>query len=168
MKMRKEKLFKFILWTFLTFSSLYFGLGSLSLISFLLFCLYYNWLIFHLHIHTAGLDAKCEKYGPKLQQTRVSNTSPPKFMVEVYNSCPMCPLINIHLNCGNFPQSLVSPRLLKVLGHDDCVVNGGLPLQPLQKFSFNYSHPKYPFHPATWYFQCEWICFLLSFFISFK
>lgn len=68
----------------------------------------------------------------------------------------MCPVINVHLNCGNFPQRLVNPRLLKVLGGSDCVVNSGLPLAPLQKFSFNYSHSKFLMHPTTWYFQCEW------------
>jgi hypothetical protein len=103
----------------------------------------------------AGLGANCAANSPTVQQTQVGFGNPPKFMVEVHNNCPMCPIINIHLNCGNFPQHLVSPRLLKVLRYDDCVINGGLPLAPSQKLSFNYSHQKFLMHPTTWYFQCE-------------
>jgi hypothetical protein len=103
----------------------------------------------------AGLGANCAANSPTVQQTQVGFGDPPKFMVEVQNNCPMCPVINIHLNCGNFPQHLVNPRLLKVLRYDDCVINGGLPLAPSQKLSFNYSHQKFLMHPTTWYFQCE-------------
>ncbi|KAJ7008663.1 hypothetical protein NC653_007351 [Populus alba x Populus x berolinensis] len=91
-------------------------------------------------IHCLG--AKCATNAPSVQQTQVGNGTPPSFMVEVQNNCPMCPVINIHLKCGSFPQALVNPRLLKVVAPDDCVVNGGLPLSPLQRFSFNYSHQK--------------------------
>ncbi|POO04186.1 PHD finger protein [Trema orientale] len=104
-----------------------------------------------------GWAAKCaaNDHAPTVQQTQVETTDPPKYMVEVRNSCPMCPVINVHLKCGSFPQALVSPRLLKVLAFDDCVVNAGLPLQPLQKLSFNYSHNKFLLRPTIWYFQCE-------------
>ncbi|EEF46723.1 uncharacterized protein At1g05835 [Ricinus communis] len=122
----QQQLFKFLLWISLACSSLHYGLGT-----------------------------KCETKAPAIQQTQVGYGYPPTFMVQVYNSCPMCPVINIHLKCGSFPQALVNPRLLKVLAFDDCVINGGLPLAPLQKFSFNYSHQQYLLHPATWYFQCE-------------
>lgn len=103
----------------------------------------------------AGLGAKCATNAPSVQQTQVGNGNPPRFMVEVQNNCPMCPVINIHLKCGSFPQALVNPRLLKVVAPEDCVVNGGLPLSPLQRFSFNYSHQKYLMHPSSWSFQCE-------------
>ncbi|KAL6344410.1 hypothetical protein AAG906_039666 [Vitis piasezkii] len=99
--------------------------------------------------------AKCSADGPTVNQTQVGFGNPPKFMVEVHNNCAMCPVIDVHIKCGNFSQALVSPRLFKVLGHDNCVVNAGLPLPPLQKFSFNYSHQKYPMSPSIWYFQCE-------------
>ncbi|XP_015887118.3 uncharacterized protein At1g05835 [Ziziphus jujuba] len=107
----------------------------------------------------SGLGAKCSvndhNHAPTVKQTQVGLGNPPKFLVEISNNCPMCPVIDIHLKCGSFPQALVSPRLLKVIGFDDCVVNGGLPLPSLQKFSFNYSHSKYLMRPSVWYFQCE-------------
>ncbi|KAA8527305.1 hypothetical protein F0562_034598 [Nyssa sinensis] len=119
--------FKLVLWTSLTLASLHFGCG-----------------------------AKCSgTNSPTVKQTQLEFKNPPKFMVEVQNNCPMCPVIDIHVKCGNFSQALVNPRLFKVLAFDDCVVNGGLPLGPLQKLSFNYSHQKYLMHPTTWYFQCE-------------
>ncbi|KAI3956504.1 hypothetical protein MKW92_024780, partial [Papaver armeniacum] len=67
----------------------------------------------------------------------------------------IAPAINIHVKCGSFTQDLVNPRLLKVLGKGDCVVNAGLPLGPLQKISFNYTHTKFNISTSTRYFQCE-------------
>ncbi|KAI3989520.1 hypothetical protein MKX01_035282 [Papaver californicum] len=58
-------------------------------------------------------------------------------------------------NQGLFTQDLVNPGLLKVLGKGDCVVNDGLPLGPLQKISFSYTHTKFNISTSTWYFQCE-------------
>ncbi|KAJ6710819.1 hypothetical protein OIU74_011646 [Salix koriyanagi] len=87
MKMQKQRVLTFLLFTAsLTFPSL---------------------------IHSLG--AKCAADAPSVQQTQVGNSYPPKFMVEVQNNCPMCPVINIHLKCGGFPQALVNPRLLKVV-----------------------------------------------------
>ncbi|PSS23997.1 hypothetical protein CEY00_Acc08872 [Actinidia chinensis var. chinensis] len=126
--------FKRLLWTCLTLASLQFGLGR----------------------------AKCgdNTYNPTVKQTQLQvggfSKDPPKFKVEVENNCPMCPLIDLHLKCGSFSQQLVDPKLLKVLAPNNCVVNNGLPLQPLEKLYFNYSHPhKYLLYPSTWYFQCE-------------
>nr|TKR84526.1 hypothetical protein D5086_0000257300 [Populus alba] len=115
----------------------------------------FTFLLLTVSLTFAGLGAKCATNAPSVQQTQVGNGTPPRFMVEVQNNCPMCPVINIHLKCGSFPQALVNPRLLKVVAPDDCVVNGGLPLSPLQRFSFNYSHQKYLMHPSSWSFQCE-------------
>ncbi|XP_059653311.1 uncharacterized protein At1g05835 [Cornus florida] len=126
MKMQSQRTFKLVLWTSFTLASLHFGCG-----------------------------AKCSTNSPTVKQTQVGFGNPPKFMVEVENNCPMCPLIDLHIKCGAFSQALVSPRQFKVLGNDDCVVNGGLPLGPLQKISFNYSHKKYLMYPTTWFFQCE-------------
>ncbi|KAI6693850.1 hypothetical protein NL676_021560 [Syzygium grande] len=102
-----------------------------------------------------GSGARCTTNGPTVKQTQVGFGDPPKFRVEVQNNCPMCPVINVHVKCGSFDQSLVSPRLLKVVDHDDCVVGGGLPLPPLQKLSFTYAHLKYSLNPSSWDFQCE-------------
>ncbi|MCL7050806.1 hypothetical protein MKW94_006162 [Papaver nudicaule] len=103
-----------------------------------------------------GLGAECgDKNAPTVKQTKVGFGNPPKFMVEVQNNCTMCPAINIHVKCGSFTQDLVNPRLLKVLGKGDCVINGGLPLGPLQRISFNYTHTKFNISTSTWYFQCE-------------
>ncbi|KAL3724448.1 hypothetical protein ACJRO7_029593 [Eucalyptus globulus] len=103
----------------------------------------------------SGSGAKCAANGPTVKQTQVGFGDPPKFRVEVQNNCPMCPVINVHVECGSFSQSLVSPRLLKVVDRNDCVVGGGLPLPPLQKLSFTYSHSKYSLSPSSWDFQCE-------------
>ncbi|XP_010251663.1 PREDICTED: uncharacterized protein At1g05835 [Nelumbo nucifera] len=102
-----------------------------------------------------GWAAKCGANSPSVRQTQVGFGDPPKFMVEIQNNCPMCPAIDIHVKCGSFSQTLVDPSLFKVLGYNDCVVNGGLPLAPLQKISFNYSHQKFLMSLSTWYFQCE-------------
>ncbi|KAK9138619.1 hypothetical protein Sjap_009213 [Stephania japonica] len=103
-----------------------------------------------------GQSAECGyRNKPTIQQTQVGFGSPPKFMVEVQNKCPMCPVINIHVKCVSFTQDLVDPRKFKVLNHSDCVVNSGLPLAPLQKVSFNYSHNKFLMSTSNWNFQCE-------------
>ncbi|KAJ4956727.1 hypothetical protein NE237_013510 [Protea cynaroides] len=102
-----------------------------------------------------GCGLKCSANSPTVTQTQVGFNNPPKFMVEIKNNCPMCPAIDIHLKCGSFSQGLVNPRLLKVLGYNNCVVNGGLPLAALAKISFNYSHEKFILSPSSWYFQCE-------------
>ncbi|XP_042491787.1 uncharacterized protein At1g05835 [Macadamia integrifolia] len=102
-----------------------------------------------------GWGLKCSSNSPTVTQTQVGFGNPPKFMVEVQNSCPICPAIDVHVKCGSFNQALVNPRLFKVLGYNNCVVNGGLPLAPLAKISFNYSHPKFILSPSSWYFQCE-------------
>ncbi|PIA29883.1 hypothetical protein AQUCO_05800158v1 [Aquilegia coerulea] len=102
-----------------------------------------------------GWSSKCAADNPTVKQTQVGFQKTPIFLVEVQNNCPMCPVIDIHVKCGNFLQDLVNPKLFKVLGHNDCVVNGGLPLAPLQKISFNYSHQKFLMSPSIWYFQCE-------------
>ncbi|KAK9141119.1 hypothetical protein Scep_010800 [Stephania cephalantha] len=61
-----------------------------------------------------GQSAECgNKNKPTIQQTQVGFGSPPKFMVEVQNKCPMCPVINIHVKCGSFTQDLVDPRNLQ-------------------------------------------------------
>ncbi|KNA10136.1 hypothetical protein SOVF_147190 [Spinacia oleracea] len=105
--------------------------------------------------HTHGKDtiSRCVKNVPSVKQTQVGKG---KYRVDVKNNCGTCPVIDVHVKCGNFSQSEVDPKLFKVLKFDDCVVNYGLPLLPLQIISFNYTHPtKYPLHPNTWYFQCE-------------
>lgn len=98
--------------------------------------------------------SRCEKNGPSVRQVQVGFGKLPKFMVEIQNNCPMCPVTEIRVRCGNFSQNLVDPRLLKVLRFD-CVVNGGLPLAPMQKLSFNYTHQKIQLMPKSWNFQCE-------------
>ncbi|XP_008800963.1 uncharacterized protein At1g05835 [Phoenix dactylifera] len=102
-----------------------------------------------------GWAARCEANIPIVQQIQVGFSKPPKFMVVVQNSCPMCPAIDVHLQCAAFPQSLADPRVFRVVGYDDCVVDGGLPLAPLQKISFNYTHERFSMSLKSWSFQCE-------------
>lgn len=114
----------------------------------------------------AGLAAHCKKNIPMVQQIQVGFGKPPTFMVVVQNSCPMCPAIDVHLKCAAFTQSLVDPRVFRVVRYDDCVVGGGLPLAPLQKISFNYTHEKFILSLKSWSFQCEWQCPMLTCFSS--
>ncbi|CAD5165993.1 unnamed protein product [Musa acuminata subsp. malaccensis] len=102
-----------------------------------------------------GSAARCRDDKPRVQQTQVGFGEPPRFVVVVQNSCPMCPAVDVHINCGGFPQSLADPKVLMVIGYDDCVVNGGLPLAPLQKLSFNYTHERFGMSPKSWFLQCE-------------
>lgn len=114
------------------------------------------WILTFSSLAQHGKGAKCgSANSPTIKQTQVGSGNSPKFMVQVQNNCPMCPVIDIHLKCSNFSQALVNPRLFKVVASNDCVINGGLPLAPSQSFSFNYSHPKYLLYPKTWFFQCE-------------
>ncbi|KAI3875743.1 hypothetical protein MKX03_023666 [Papaver bracteatum] len=85
-------------------------------------------LIVSLPNHGSGAESG-DKNKPTVKQTKVGSRNPPKFMVEVQNNCTMFPAINIHVKCGSFTQDLVKPRLLKVLGKGDCVVNAGFPTQ---------------------------------------
>ncbi|KAK9684171.1 hypothetical protein RND81_10G191400 [Saponaria officinalis] len=118
----------------------------------LLFCSSFLLTLLHLSTGT-GLTTRCVKNGPSINQTQVGKA---KFRVDVVNNCGTCPVTDIHVKCGRFPQSLVDPKMFKVLKFDDCVVNSGLPLLPLQTLSFNYSRPrKYPLFPTSWFFQCE-------------
>jgi len=66
----------------------------------------------------AGLGANCAANSPTVQvvqQTQVGFGEHPKFMLEVQNKCPMCPVINIHLNCRNFTIYLNINNSLQVL-----------------------------------------------------
>ncbi|KAK1318192.1 Uncharacterized protein QJS10_CPB04g01375 [Acorus calamus] len=103
-----------------------------------------------------GLGARCGNNIPTVKQSQLGSDRIPKFIVEVKNNCAMCPVIDIHVKCGNFSQTLVNMKLFKVVGYDDCIVNQGLPLAPLQKLSFSYSnHHMIPMTVKTWFFQCE-------------
>ncbi|XP_074287133.1 uncharacterized protein At1g05835 [Silene latifolia] len=123
---------------------------QLSLFKLLLTC-------FLLFLHSSNgsviSTSRCMKNGPSVNQTQVGKA---RFRVDVVNNCGTCPVTDIHVKCGKFPQSLVDPKLFKVLKFDDCVVNSGLPLLPLQTLSFNYSRrTKFPLNPSSWFFQCE-------------
>lgn len=102
-----------------------------------------------------GWAAKCVKDVPAVKQTQVGFEQPPKFAVTIQNSCPTCPVINIHVKCGAFSQSLADPGVFRVVRADDCVVNGGLPLGPLQSVAFNYTHQRFQMSPKSWSYQCE-------------
>ncbi|XP_068652365.1 uncharacterized protein At1g05835 [Aristolochia californica] len=113
------------------------------------------WIVAASYLLHHGRSARCGANQPSVRQIQVGFGQPPKYDVQVMNNCATCPAINIHINCGGFPQVLVDPKVFKVLKYDDCIVNGGLPLAPLQKISFNYSHNKFTMSPKTWFFQCE-------------
>ncbi|KAL9247440.1 hypothetical protein vseg_020872 [Gypsophila vaccaria] len=125
-----------------------------DLLSLLKLLLWTSFLLTHLQFSNgSGLTTRCLKNGPSIKQTQVGKA---KFRVDVVNNCGTCPVTDIHVKCGKFPQSLVDPKMFKVLKFDDCVVNSGLPLLPLQILTFNYSRPtKYPLFPTSWFFQCE-------------
>ncbi|CAN8295408.1 unnamed protein product [Cochlearia groenlandica] len=107
-----------------------------------------------------GFGEKCESRSsePTVRQTVVKLREGNKFRVDVMNKCPMCPVINLRLQCQGFPQSIVDPTLLRVLSSSagNCVVNDGLPLSPMETLSFNYSNShQFALRPLSWSFQCE-------------
>ncbi|GLJ46240.1 hypothetical protein SUGI_0974270 [Cryptomeria japonica] len=102
-----------------------------------------------------GVEGKCMPNGMMVSQTQVGFSSPPRFKVVIHNTCSKCPAINVHVNCGKFSQELANPQVFKVVGYDDCVVYGGLPLSPLQTVSFTYAHAKFPMSLKYSDLQCE-------------
>ncbi|KAJ7297221.1 hypothetical protein O6H91_Y072200 [Diphasiastrum complanatum] len=74
--------------------------------------------------------------------------------VNVTNYCH-CNAIGIHLHCGSFAPNIVNPASLIVLGYDNCLINNGHLLSPLQTISFEYErlHP-FPLSFRSANFQC--------------
>ncbi|KAJ7541137.1 hypothetical protein O6H91_10G048000 [Diphasiastrum complanatum] len=84
----------------------------------------------------------------------IDNNGDGVWRVNVTNYCH-CNAIGIHVHCGSFAPKIVDPAILFVLGYDDCLLNGGHHLSPLETISFEYEgiHP-YPFAFRSAHFQC--------------
>ncbi|XP_010535235.1 PREDICTED: protein TAPETUM DETERMINANT 1-like [Tarenaya hassleriana] len=65
----------------------------------------------------------------------------PTFRVEITNQCVTgCSISDIHLNCGWFSSAtLIRPNVFKRLSYNDCLVNGGQPLEFGHTVSFQYA-----------------------------
>ncbi|KAJ9154603.1 hypothetical protein P3X46_027923 [Hevea brasiliensis] len=77
-----------------------------------------------------------------ISQGRGSSSGIPQFIVEIANTCVSgCAPSNIHLHCSWFASAtLVNPTNFKRLSYDDCLVNGGNPLNNGQIIRFTYSN----------------------------
>ena len=66
----------------------------------------------------------------------------PSYIVQIMNICANdCNIGNIRLHCGWFSSaSLISPRVFRRVGYDDCLVNDGQPLRPGRAISFQYAN----------------------------
>ncbi|KAK9668933.1 hypothetical protein RND81_13G096800 [Saponaria officinalis] len=71
----------------------------------------------------------------------------PTYTVEIINACASgCDISDIHIHCGWFSSArLINPLIFKRINYNDCVVNGGRPLQNGQSISFQYANTRsYP------------------------
>lgn len=66
----------------------------------------------------------------------------PTYTVEIMNVCVTgCDISGIHLHCGWFSSAhLISPKVFKRLGYNDCLVNDGKPLVNGGTISFQYAN----------------------------
>ncbi|KAL9243383.1 hypothetical protein vseg_017277 [Gypsophila vaccaria] len=66
----------------------------------------------------------------------------PTYTVEIVNACVSgCAISNIHFHCGWFSSArLIDPLVFKRVNYNDCLVNGGRPLQNGQSISFQYAN----------------------------
>ncbi|PON90274.1 hypothetical protein TorRG33x02_139240 [Trema orientale] len=71
----------------------------------------------------------------------------PSYTVQILNVCVSgCSLSDIHVKCGWFSSvCLVNPTVFRRIDYDDCLVNGGEPLNPGEPLSFQYANSfRYP------------------------
>ncbi|KAK9937725.1 hypothetical protein M0R45_014497 [Rubus argutus] len=65
------------------------------------------------------------------------------FSVQILNECSggsECNIGSIHLSCGSFHSELmINPRMFRLLGNNDCLVNDGKPIASGKAVSFSYA-----------------------------
>ncbi|GFP98636.1 hypothetical protein PHJA_002007500 [Phtheirospermum japonicum] len=102
-------------------------------------------------MNRVGMGSQCSKDNILVFQ---GATSPlpngiPVYTLEIQNVClsGSCSISDIHMSCGWFSSArLVNPRVFQRIGYDDCLVNGGEPLNPGEALSFQYANNfKYPY-----------------------
>lgn len=89
------------------------------------------------------LPGFCTNRDISISQSRYSSTGIPQYIVQIVNTCISsgCPPSNIHLHCGWFASArMVNPTIFKRISYDDCLINGGKPLETSQIISFTYSN----------------------------
>lgn len=84
----------------------------------------------------------CTNRDISISQSRDSSSGIPQYIVQIVNTCVSgCAPSDIHLHCGWFASArIVNPRIFKRLFYDDCLVNGGKPLESSQIIRFTYSN----------------------------
>uniref|UniRef100_A0A0A8Y2J7 TPD1 n=1 Tax=Arundo donax TaxID=35708 RepID=A0A0A8Y2J7_ARUDO len=64
----------------------------------------------------------------------------PTYTVQIINVCGGCRVSDVHVSCGDFASTeLVDPGKFQRVGFNDCIVNGGGPMEPSETISFQYS-----------------------------
>ncbi|XP_057433760.1 TPD1 protein homolog 1-like [Lotus japonicus] len=98
------------------------------------------------HAHSTSskiwLHGSCTKRDISISQSRGSTSGIPQYIVQIVNTCVSgCAPHDIHLHCGWFASArIINPRVFKRLSYDDCLVNGGNPLESSQIIRFTYSN----------------------------
>ncbi|KAJ7980391.1 protein TAPETUM DETERMINANT 1-like [Quillaja saponaria] len=93
------------------------------------------------------LHGTCSNRDISISQSKDSTSGIPQYIVQIVNTCVFgCAASNIHLHCGWFASArMVNPRFFKRLSYDDCLVNGGKPLETSEIIRFTYSNSfEYP------------------------
>ncbi|KAH7434294.1 hypothetical protein KP509_06G009800 [Ceratopteris richardii] len=75
-------------------------------------------------------------------QSRLDRSSIPQFIVQIMNTCLSgCTPSDIHVNCGWFASTeMVNPLIFRRIAPNDCLVNGGCPLQRDHIIQFTYQN----------------------------
>ncbi|KAJ7955232.1 protein TAPETUM DETERMINANT 1-like [Quillaja saponaria] len=93
------------------------------------------------------LHETCTNRDISISQSKDSTSGIPQYIVQIVNTCVAgCAPSNIRIHCGWFASArMVNPRFFKRLSYDDCLVNGGKPLDTSEVIRFTYSNSfKYP------------------------
>ncbi|KAM7280189.1 hypothetical protein ACFE04_007323 [Oxalis oulophora] len=90
------------------------------------------------------LHGSCSTRDISISQSKDTTSGIPQYIVQIVNTCTAssgCYPSRIHLHCGWFASArIVNPKTFKRLSYDDCLVNGGRPLQNSQVIRFTYSN----------------------------
>ncbi|KAI3676896.1 hypothetical protein L1987_86511 [Smallanthus sonchifolius] len=88
-----------------------------------------------------GSGERCERKEPSLKLTQTGFKKPPTYTVEIQNACPV---IDVHVKCGNFSQGLISlPTAAPPLAPPPPTPHQPYPPAPTPP------HPVHPPHPST-------------------
>ncbi|XP_022138822.1 protein TAPETUM DETERMINANT 1-like [Momordica charantia] len=88
------------------------------------------------------MHGRCSNRDISISQSKDSTAGIPQYIVQIANTClSECAPSEIRLHCGWFASAkIVNPRIFKRMFYDDCLVNGGKPLNISETIRFTYSN----------------------------